>query len=179
MRVILLGESMEHTSILVLGLGNDIMGDDAVGLIAAREVRARFGDAIKVLEAPIAGFAMLDLLEGYTHVLLLDAVMTAKHPAGTVMEFRQEDFHHMHSTSPHYVGIPEVFSIAKTLNLPFPGHIRILAMEVADPNSLREGLTKEVGANVHKFADEAEKIVRNWLSGKDSFNNYFEKAEAS
>ena len=62
----------QHPRILVLGLGNDILGDDAVGLLAARRLRAFLPASVDVLEAAGGGIGLLDVLEGYDCALLLD-----------------------------------------------------------------------------------------------------------
>ena len=43
---------------LVLGLGNDILGDDAVGLLAARRLRVVLPTSIDILEAAGGGLTL-------------------------------------------------------------------------------------------------------------------------
>ena len=50
------------TRTLVLGLGNDILADDAVGLLAARALRPSLDDSVDVLETSVHGVALIDLL---------------------------------------------------------------------------------------------------------------------
>jgi len=47
--------------ILLLALGNDIMGDDAVGLVAARALKNEFSDGVDIVEASVAGFRLLEI----------------------------------------------------------------------------------------------------------------------
>jgi hypothetical protein len=61
-----------------------------------------------------------------------------------VLEFQRTDFQRLAAHSPHVVGLPELFAIAERLGLPFPRDIRILAMEIDDPWTLREGLSAEI-----------------------------------
>ena len=77
---------------LLLGLGNDILRDDAVGLVAARLLRGEFQDEVEIVESAGAGLELLDLLEGHKRALLLDAVLTGEHPPGTELEFSREHF---------------------------------------------------------------------------------------
>jgi|WetSurMetagenome_2_1015567.scaffolds.fasta_scaffold22314_2 hydrogenase maturation protease len=134
----------KRAEILVLGLGNDILGDDAVGLCAAREFAAEAHPGIDVLESSEAGFALLDILAGYRTVVIVDAIHTGTVPAGTLLEYSRADFHRLAGHSPHYVGLPELFSIAERLDLPFPADVRIVAMEIDDPWTLGEGLSPAV-----------------------------------
>ena len=149
--------------ILLLALGNDILGDDAVSLFAARELGKRFHDQLDILEAPIAGFALLDLLAGYEKVLILDSIVAPGSVPGAVRELTINDLSTRSFSSPHYVGLSEVLELANRLDIPFPNEIRILAIDVCDPYRLHEGLTEEVNAQLPKFVDEAENILLRWI----------------
>ncbi len=151
-------------SILVLALGNDIMGDDAVGLHAAKALRKKFSNRITIIEAMIAGYSLLDILDGYSHVLLIDAVTTGKSLPGAIREFSKEEFETLYAASPHYVGIPEVLTLAKRLGLQMPVEFRILAMEISDTHELRECLSPKINEALPKFIQYAEDIIRGWLT---------------
>lgn len=128
---------------LVLGLGNELLGDDGVGALAARALKAPLEACadVDVVESPLCGVALLDLLLGYDRALILDAIMTGRHPPGTIIELGPEDLDPVCAPSPHYAGLPEIFSIAERLALKFPQDIRILAVEVEDPYTLGAGLS--------------------------------------
>jgi hydrogenase maturation protease len=149
---------------LVLALGNDILGDDAVGLLAARRLAAALPEGIEVVEAPGGGLALLDLLEGRERALILDAILTGNFPAGTVLEFATADFAKVEAPSPHFAGLPEVLRMVEVLGIPFPSDIRILAMEVADPYEVREGLTPPVERALPALVERAREIVQSWPS---------------
>lgn len=58
--------------ILVLALGNDLLGDDGVGLEAARQIAGQVDGSVDVVETGEAGLALLELMEGYERALLID-----------------------------------------------------------------------------------------------------------
>jgi hydrogenase maturation protease len=73
-----------HSSaIRIIGLGNGMRGDDAVGLLASRRIRQEVGDRVEVIEAEMAGIDILDLMEGAHMVILIDAACSGQAP-GTV-----------------------------------------------------------------------------------------------
>jgi hydrogenase maturation protease len=145
------------SNVLVLALGNDILGDDAVGLMAARALKARGAPGVDVMESCEAGFALLDLMQGYRRVVIVDAIHTGGVSAGTLHEFTRADFERVTAHSPHYVGLPELFALAERLDLPFPDDVMIVAMEIDDPWTLSEGLTPEVASALpHLVARLAE-----------------------
>ncbi len=155
--------TIRNHSILVLGLGNDILGDDGVGLLAARELKKQIENLpIDVLETALAGFELLDMLQGYEKVLILDAVVTKKHQPGTVLELSAEQFKHATAVSPHYGGLPEVLKLAEKLQIEFPTDIRILAVEIEPPYQLREGLSSVIQSSISDLIQRAKEILHNW-----------------
>lgn len=49
-------------------------------------------DSVDIVESGGGGLDLLDVLEGYDRAVLLDAILTGKHPPGTILEFSAEDF---------------------------------------------------------------------------------------
>jgi hydrogenase maturation protease len=147
---------------LVLGLGNDILGDDAVGLLAARRLREHCTAEVDIVEAAESGLGLLDFLEGRRRALLLDAILTGRHPAGTVLEFSHEDFRTTGGPSPHYTGLPELLRLAECLAIPVPTELCVLAMEVEDPYRVREGLSLAVDQALSGYVERARQIVNGW-----------------
>ena len=150
--------------ILVVGLGNDILGDDAVGLLAARRLRAFLPGSVEVLESAGVGLDLLDVLEGYDRALLLDAIATGQHPPGSVLEFTSEDFRKVIAPSPHYAGLPELLQLAERLGIPFPATLCVLACEVADPYQIREGLSVSATDALPALVARARQVVESWLA---------------
>ena len=60
--------------ILIIGLGNDYRGDDAVGRALARRLQAIAGDYVRVLEESGEGVALIESWKGGDFVILIDAV---------------------------------------------------------------------------------------------------------
>jgi hydrogenase maturation protease len=140
--------------VLVLALGNDLLGDDAVALRAARELQRRDLRGIDVIESGEAGFALLELITDYERVLVIDAMYTRRHPVGTIIHFSDHDFDETASPSPHYAALPDLRRMADAMDIPYPREIEIIAMEVADPYSIKEELTQPVQAALPAYVHE-------------------------
>jgi hydrogenase maturation protease len=67
----------------VVGCGNPYAGDDSAGLEVVRRLRATGDCECELLEMPQAGLELLDLLQGATVVLFIDAVSSGA-PPGTL-----------------------------------------------------------------------------------------------
>ncbi len=149
--------------ILILGLGNELLRDDAVGILAARVLKERLKDKADVVESSLSGMALLDLLTGYERAILIDAVKTGRTPPGTISELSPADLGTVAAPSPHYAGLPELIATAQALNLDFPKEIKIFAIEVADPHTIGRGLSPMVAQALGKLIHQVERQVAQWL----------------
>ena len=136
--------SRRDESILLLALGNDIMGDDGVAFAAAGALRRTFGAEVDVVETSEAGIGLIDRLSPYDRVLLLDSIETGDQPAGTVLELSTEDFDKVLGPSPHYAGLPEVIELARALGMDFPSELLVLAIKIDPQDEFRQNLSPEI-----------------------------------
>jgi hydrogenase maturation protease len=146
---------------LVLGLGNDLLSDDAVGLLAVRQLQQEIppGGEVEVVETGLAGLALLDHFIGFDRALILDSICSGRHAPGTVTEIAPADLRAIEAPSPHFAGLPELLALARRLELPFPADIRILAIETADPYTLGGGLSPAVEAGLAVLVARAREIL--------------------
>lgn len=70
----------------VIGVGNDLRGDDAAGLVVARAVRQRVRDGVEVHESHGDGTTLIGLWSGAGRVVVVDAMRCGATP-GTVVRF--------------------------------------------------------------------------------------------
>lgn len=76
---------------LILGLGNELLGDEGVGVHAARWLQgAELPETIRVVEVGTAILEALPLLEQAERVIVLDAMKDGRQP-GTVYKIRLDD----------------------------------------------------------------------------------------
>jgi len=159
--------SPASNKILVLAFGNDIMGDSAAALIAARKLKIRFPIEIDVLEASIAGFALIDILEGYNKVLILDSISKRRRKIGAIFEITCDEFKKVVSFTSNYSKLAEIICQAKEQNLIFPSEIRILAIDIEHRNEIREGLNSVIKAKIPLFVSRAIDILHQWLEKEE------------
>lgn len=70
--------------ILVLGVGNYLMGDEGVGVHAIRELQKQsLPEHVHLLDGGTGGFHLLSYLENYSSIVMIDATMDGE-PPGTV-----------------------------------------------------------------------------------------------
>ena len=130
--------------ILIIGLGNDYRGDDAVGRAVARRLQAIAGDYVRVLEESGEGVALMESWKGGDFVILIDAVHSSA-AAGTIHRFDAATqpvpgsfFHY----STHAFSVAEAVELARALNQ-LPPQLVIYGIEGKNFDS-RVGLSPEV-----------------------------------
>lgn len=146
----------------MLGLGNDILCDDAVGLILARRLAQELAgtDGVEVRETMEMGLALLDFLVGFEAVLILDAIQTGRVAPGTLHEVDPQGLGDLTGKTPHFVGVGETLALGRHLGLPMPERVTVLAMEVEDPFTLGTRMTPAVEEAVPRAIERALAVVR-------------------
>jgi hydrogenase maturation protease len=83
---------MSVAHIAVLGLGNLMRADDALGMLAIQRLRSdpRLPSSVLLIEGGTLGLDLLHPLDGVTHLLALDAI-EAGTPSGTLLRFAGSD----------------------------------------------------------------------------------------
>lgn len=149
--------------ILVLGLGNDILTDDAVGLNVVREVRRRLAgvDHVEVRETTEMGLALLDFIEGYRGLVLVDSIQTGKAPPGHLHEIDGADLKMLPGPTPHFLGVGETLALGRKLGMTMPERVKVLAIEVQDPFTLGTQMTPPLN---EAFPQVVERVVATALS---------------
>jgi len=145
--------------ILVLGLGNDLLADDAIGHLAVAELALRLAGRADVEATALHGLALLDVLAGYDAAVVLDAAVTGGHPVGEVHEIAADSLARIESPSPHFAGFPEMLDLADRLGLHFPHRLRIIAVEVLDPFTVGGAMTPAVRDALPELCERAERAV--------------------
>jgi hydrogenase maturation protease len=100
-----MAESSER--ILVLGVGNPLMGDDGIGprVVDLLQSGYEFAANVELLDAGTMSFSILNLIREADHLIVVDAVRNTGHPAGTVMRMTPEQIapnqirHSMHDVA--------------------------------------------------------------------------------
>ena len=129
--------------ILLLGLGNDILSDDAIGLHVVRELERELAGQpdIDVRETTEMGLALLDFMAGYSSVVIVDSIQTGKAPPGFLHDLDAAALAQLTGRTPHFLGVGETLALGRQLGLAMPGQVRIFAIEVEDPFTLGAALS--------------------------------------
>ncbi len=155
------GASQQVKAILV-GLGNSILRDDAVGLLVVRRARdfLRQDTSVAVVENERGGMDVLDLVAGYDRAVLVDAIKTKRVPPGSLILLRPEDLPQTRRLGGlHDLDLPLALELADRMGLDRPEEIWILAVEIEEDLTFGEKCTPAVAAAVEPAARTAVHLV--------------------
>ena len=129
--------------ILLLGLGNDILTDDAVGLHVVQALRRELANrpTLDIRETTEMGLALLDFISGYHAVVIVDSIQTGRAAPGFLHELDAAALNQLTGRTPHFLGVGETLALGRQLGLPMPERVIIFAIEVGDPFTLGTSLT--------------------------------------
>mgnify|MGYP000007632646 FL=1 len=145
--------------VLVLGVGNPLMGDDGIGVELAHRLQERdYGPLVHVEEGGTLGMTLLPLLEDADTVILLDAVKTGAPPGTVVTRSRDELPRHFSLViSPHQIGLKEVLVEAQ-LCVTLPRIITLVGVE-AWHTDFCQPMSAEVREAVPQALDLVETLI--------------------
>lgn len=149
---------------LVLGIGNSIRTDDAVGLRVARLLRDRLASQeADVIEVASTGLELLDLMVGYDRVVVVDAIQTAGARVGEVYRLEPETLGTPDVAAPvHGVDLVTAIALGRRLGLALPKRMVIFAVEVADVTSFGDTCTPEVERAIPRVTEAVLRDIRGY-----------------
>jgi hydrogenase maturation protease len=134
---------------LVLGLGNPLLGDDAVGLKVAAVVRERLDDRddVDVVEEEAGGLRLMERMTGYDRAVLVDACVSGAAP-GTIRRIGPDELPTQRTAIAHGIDLPRALALGRSLGLPMPGVVRVVAIEAESVHEFKELMTPAVEAAI-------------------------------
>jgi hydrogenase maturation protease len=138
---------------IVIGIGNPDRGDDGAGRMAALRLRAILPPAVAVAECDGDVAGLVDLFDGFSNVILVDACASGA-PAGKVHRLEVSEAPlptAAFNMSSHGFGLAEAIELARALGQ-LPPRCMVYAIE---------GETFETGAGLSGVVDRAiDRVVR-------------------
>jgi len=149
------------TNLLVLGIGNLLMNDDAVGVLAVKHLHKMYEDSenFRILDGGTLGLDLLPHIEWSEKLIIIDAIDIGV-SAGTVVRIEGEDIDPVFETklSPHQMGIKDLLLTADLMGYR-PGNIVLFGIQSKNIQMEME-LSPEVENNFDKLLYEVEKEIK-------------------
>lgn len=153
----------------VIGIGQSLRGDDAVGLEIIRRWQEKFPETagrpeVRVEASELPGLNLLSLMEGAEAVILIDAVQSSAQP-GTIHQLTREQLaaFQSESKSAHGWGVAETLSMAETLGPPIASlPIRVIGIEIRE-TAIGAPLSRAVAQAIEPACEIIEQEAQNLL----------------
>lgn len=147
---------MTH-KLAVACLGNPILGDDAFGLLVARELEGTTGADVLSLEG--GGLDVALRLVPYSQVLVIDAMETADGRVGEIVPLTVDELASLKGLEGHAVSLAQALEAFRLLSGDGPRTVEILACRIRPVEAYGEAITPAVRAAVRRCA----KMARDWV----------------
>ena len=145
---------------LILGFGNPILTDDAVGIRIAEELAGELPE-ITVEATSEAGLAILENITGYDKLVIIDSIKTGKGKPGELYKLELEDLMPRSDfSSSHGLDIATAFKLGEKLGYPLPRQVSIYAVEVKDNSTFGEECTPEIERSISLIIGQIVKEER-------------------
>jgi len=157
--------------ILVLGIGNTLLADEGAGIVAMREIEARFGirEDMEFLDGGTLSFTLAVPISECTALLVIDAAELGAAP-GTVRSFVGDEMDRFlgenRKSSVHEVGLLDLMSIS-LLTGHWPKQRALIGIQPAWVK-WGETLTPTVAAAMQEVSSIAAEIIGQFVSQADS-----------
>jgi len=153
-------------SIAVVGIGNNLLQDDGVGIHALQHFESRHsGEDVECLDAGTVGLAMMDRLSNLDGLVAVDAMRLGKPPGTiTVLQGEEMDTHlRNHHGSVHELGLSDILDALRLCD-DLPPNRALVGIE---PEHMDWGTepTEKVAAAIPGAANHIRDLVRDWQRG--------------
>ncbi len=156
--------------ILVLGLGNELYGDDGVGVHVVRSLKRNLRtkgknpewlEKVDFKESSLSGLALLDVIIGYDRLVVIDTIKKENPIPGRIRVLEEKKLRSFPGPSPHYVSFPQTLEIGKTLGLKVPREIQVIAVEAKNIYHLGEGLSEKMREALPAIVQKVTEVLKN------------------
>lgn len=152
-----------HTT-LILGIGNNLLTDEGVGVHVVRHLESHHGDTpgVTFLDGGTLSFTLADPIAEHDNLIVVDAARFGQ-PPGTIRTFEGEEMDRYltgNRASVHEVGLMDLFDISRLAGT-FPQRRALIGVE---PKSVDwgEDPSPEVAPAVPQVAAMALALVQRW-----------------
>jgi len=139
---------------LILGIGNPILTDDGAGIKIARKIKEMTAEP-EVQETCEAGITLLDYIEGYDKLIIIDSIITEQGKPGELYKIDIKDFKPaMDQSLSHGMDIATAFEIGRGMGRDIPSVIGIYGVEIKDNSTFSEECTEEIEKRIPLIAQQ-------------------------
>jgi len=156
---------------ILIGLGNPILGDDAVGWKVVEQVEQQLQQLQHEIQGnfdiaylSVGGLGLMEHLIDYDRAIIVDAIFSGKDAPGTISTQMLEDVFDAtsgHTISVHDTSLQDAINLALKIGVQMPKKLIVVGIETDSINNFSEELTPNVAVAMPR----AVEIVMDLLIG--------------
>jgi hydrogenase maturation protease len=159
-----------NKEILIFGIGNEILSDDAIGpkLVKDLEKKLAFPEA-DFITAALGGLEILEFIQGYQKVVIIDAIKTKGGIPGDVYLFNLDDFKEtLHLSNLHDISFLNAIKLGDQLGFKMPDDIKIIAIEIIEDLIFSNDFTEPIQERYSEIYKEIEEFISEYSKESNS-----------
>jgi len=147
--------------VLILGMGNPIASDDAVGLLVIDRLRDTIQHPdIVTKKTERGGLTIIDLMQDFDVAIVVDSIKTGHHPPGSIIHFKVEEFDFTpRSAAVHDVSFFQAIELGRKMGFSMPEQIEIISIEIVNNSVVSEDLTPVVKAAIKPTVGKIKSLL--------------------
>jgi hydrogenase maturation protease len=115
---------------LILALGSDIVMDDAISIMLAKDLKQLFPD-FKLEILPVGGIEIIELIAGFNLVVIIDTMISPETNPGEIILFSDlQSVRTLHLQNPHDVDFYTSIRLAEVTGYRIPEKIVVLGVRI-------------------------------------------------
>jgi len=148
---------------ILIGLGNPILGDDAVGWKVVEQVEQQLQQPRHENQGPfdivylsIGGLGLMEHLIDYDRAIIVDAIFSGNEVPGTISTQMLEDVIDPtsgHTISVHDTSLQDAVNLAQKIGVHVPKKLIVVGIETDSIYNFSEALTTNVAAAIPRAAE--------------------------
>jgi hydrogenase maturation protease len=159
----------EEAKVLIIGMGNPILTDDGVGLLIARAIEGRI-PKVEILTTPLVGLNLLDQLQGYDKLFLIDALISQTSSCGQLKKCSLGEGA-IHLFTSHGVDFFELLELGRRLGLAMPEVSEVYGIEIENPVAFGEELTPPLSEKIPSLIESITEDIQTHLKYPSIINS--------
>ncbi|EHO42990.1 hydrogenase maturation protease [Caldithrix abyssi DSM 13497] len=150
------------SDILILGIGNVLMGDEGIGAFIAQFLeKQKLPPGVTVLDGGTGGFHLLETFQNADCVILIDATINGQPPASWERLQPRYSSDYPPTLTAHDIGLKDMLDAAQLLGkMP---KVVLYAISIDSINSVKFGLSPELEAIIPVIGGEVLNEVHDLL----------------
>jgi hydrogenase maturation protease len=161
--------AIDHAEIIVVGLGNPILGDDGVGwrvaeqvLVSLKAQHPQLCQNVVVERLSVGGLSLMERMLDFKRAIVIDAVRIGEGTAGNLLCLPLSalpDHSTGHTTSAHDTSLQNALKVAEEMGFNVPTDTWVVGIAAEHTEVFSEQLSPLVEAAIPEAADTVMRLV--------------------